>query len=319
MEARIMTTIGVLARSGGKFAFVFLAALLMPGIGQGAQVAFDVPTAVECRDVTSPEFAAAHPRLKVIEAKVRISARMIEGSLADVVEFTYVLKTNPMMRITNYLPNTTLESSVADDSIEITGASERSKALGLDAHVAYKPAILGGTFSQGSKNSESSHYKQIAAKDLVLASGTIDREHGVFFRLRPSRSDSLEGGKEFVVTATVPKTWRGGLIRVSCAAKASKRTVFSTSVVSSGATQLQVGMYLVGDAQAASLAEELWLSQEIRESLLSNQPKSESVIHSISTEAAGLFSDKAQRPRDELVRAERAVLELQKQIEQLGR
>ncbi len=183
-----MSAIRVLVRSGGKAARGVLAILVTPAIGWGAQVGFDVPTAVECRDVTPPEFAIAHPRLKVVEAKVRISARMIEGTLSDIVEFSYVLKTNPMMRITGYLPNTTLESSVAEDSIEITGASEHSKALGLDAHIAYKPALLGGTFNQGSKNSESSHYKQIAAKDLVLASGTIDREHGVFFRLRPSRS-----------------------------------------------------------------------------------------------------------------------------------
>jgi hypothetical protein len=298
---------------------VVVAALLTPGIGWGAQVGFDVPTAVECRDVTSPEFAAAHPRLKVIEAKVRISARMIEGTLSDVVEFSYVVRTNPMMRITGYLPNTTLESSVAEDSIEITGASERSKALGLDAHVAYKPAILGGTFNQGSKKSESSHYKQIAAKDVVLASGTIDREHGVFFRLRPSRSDSLEGGKEFVVTATVPKTWSGGLCVISCAAKGAKRTLFATSVVPSGGAQVQVGMYLLGDAQAASLAEELWLSQEIRENLLLSQPKSEGVIHSISTPAVGLFSDKATRQREALIRAEQTVLDVQKQIEQLSR
>ena len=123
-----MAAKSVLVRSGSRGALVVLAIMVISGIARGAQVGFDVPTAVECRDVTSPEFAAAHPRLKVIEAKVRISARMIEGTLSDVVEFSYVLKTNPMMRITGYLPNTTLESSVAEDSIEITGASERSKA-----------------------------------------------------------------------------------------------------------------------------------------------------------------------------------------------
>jgi hypothetical protein len=309
----------VLVRSGSRSALVVLAILLTSAIGWGAQVGFDVPTAVECRDVTPAEFMVAHPRLKVIEAKVRISARMVEGTHSDIVEFSYVFRTNPMMRITSYLPNTTLESSVAEDSIEVTGASEHSKALGLDAHIAYKPALLGGTFSQGSKNSESSHYKQIAAKDLVLASGTIDREHGVFFRLRPSRSDSLEGSKEFTLTATVPKTWRGGLCLVSCAAKATKRSLFSTSVVPSGATQIQVGMYLVGDAEAAALAEELWLSQELRKNLLMNQSKSDSVIQTISTEAVGLFTDKATRQREELARADQTVADLQKKIEQLSR
>ena len=313
-----MATFDFLKRSSSKAGLLVLALSMMHDISWGAQVTFDLPSAVECRDVTSREFAEVHPTLKVIEAKLHISARMIEGTPSGIVEFLYVLKTDQTMRITDYLPNTTLESSVAEDHIEITDATENSKATGLDAHVAYKPLLLGGSHNQSLKKSESSHYQQIAAKDLVLASGTIDREHGVFFRLRPSRTDSLEGGKEFKFTATVPKTWRSSLCSISCVAKATKHSMMSTSLVSSGSDQVQVGMYLAGDVQAAALAEDLRLAQEAFGNLSMKHPKKD-VIHTMSTEAAGLLTGKATRQRQELAKAEKTVSELQKQIEQLGR
>jgi hypothetical protein len=269
--------------------------------------------------VTTKEFADEHPTLKVIEARFRISAK-IEGPAADVVEFFYVLKTDKTMRINNYSPNTTLESTVAADHIEVTDAAETAKTTGADGHVVFNPfAALGGSHNQSSKKSESSRYKQIAAKDLVLSSGTIDREHGVFFRLRPSRTDSLEGGKEFKFMATVPKTWRGGLCTISCEARTTKRYMMSTSVVPSASGEAQVGMYVVGDVEAATLAEDLRASQETYAELLAQQQARGNVIHTISTQTVDVITGKAARQRQELENAENTVSEIQKRIEELAR
>src|SRR5262249_18463351 len=93
------------------------------------EIAFDLPEVVECRDVTPAEFAAAHPTRKVIEGKFRISARVVEGQLADLVDMLYVLdSTHKSLRVQDYLPNTTLESAVVDDQIEVTDASEKAHA-----------------------------------------------------------------------------------------------------------------------------------------------------------------------------------------------
>src|SRR6185369_15154241 len=43
-------------------------------------VRFDIPDKIECRDVTPEKCAIAHPTLKVIEAKFRISARIMDGA-----------------------------------------------------------------------------------------------------------------------------------------------------------------------------------------------------------------------------------------------
>ena len=161
-----------------------------------ARVAFDLPAAIECREVTPPEFGIAHPELKVIEGKLRISARLDAGAETQIVDYLYtIVSARQTMRFQDYLPNTLLESKVADDQIEITNSAENCDNAGIEAHVAYKLLNVGGTLGHNSKEAESSHYKQIAAKELVLASGTINREHGVFFRLRPSRAASLEGAR----------------------------------------------------------------------------------------------------------------------------
>ena len=294
----------------------------MPDVVQGAQVGFDLPNTIECRDVTPADFATAHPTLKVIEAKFRISARIIEGKSADIVDFLYVLtSTDKTMRLQDYLPNTTLESAVADDRIEITDASENCKTTGAEAHVVYKPFTLSATHGQNAKKSESSHYKQIAAKDLVLASGTTNREHGVFFRLRPSRAASLEGGKEFTFLAIVPKSWRGDLCKISCAARANKSSLISSSIVPAGAEQAQVGMYLQGDLEAATLAEELRQAEEARAMFLTAHRAKDGVFDTISSQAAGLFTGKKteQQAREELREVNNAVKDVENRLRQFAR
>ncbi|HEX3724999.1 MAG TPA: hypothetical protein VHV08_02100 [Pirellulales bacterium] len=295
---------------------------LMAASVQGAQVCFDLPSSIECRETTPESFAQAHPMLKVIEAKFRISARLLDGNADEIVDFVYVLSSpDKMMRFQDYLPNTTLESAVADDQIEITDSSENGKTTGAEAHVAYKIFEIGATHNQSTKKTECSHYKQIAAKELVLASGTIDREHGVFFRLRPSRAASLEGAKEFTCLVTVPKTWRGDLCTISCTARSKKTTFLSTSVVPSGVERLPIGMYLAGDAEAAALAERLRLAQDSRQALQTAHAAKENVFDTISSQTVGLFTGKkSETPRrKEWDEAERTVLAVQKQLANLAR
>ena len=127
--------------------------------------------------------------------------------------------------VQDFVPNTTLESTAADDHIEVTEATENSQAVDGTPDVGYKVLGLGISKSKGTKKTESNHYKQLAPRALVVSSGTTDREHGLFFKLRPSRAGSLEGAKEFQFLATVPKKWRGDWRTISC--RAGQRTLVS--------------------------------------------------------------------------------------------
>jgi hypothetical protein len=242
---------------------VLFVAVVGPFSSSPARIAFDLPGTIECRDVTPDGFAASHPALKVIEGKFRISARIVAGDEGGIVDLLYMLVSPDLnTHFQDYLPNTTLESTVADDLIEITETTETAKAADVSAHVGYKALGGGVGLSKATKTSESSHYKQIAPKALVVASGTTGREHGVFFKIKPSKSASLEGAKEFTFLATVPKSWRGGWCTVSCAARATVRSWFSRDVVPGGVAQAQVGLFLLGDAEAYELADELHKVQQ---------------------------------------------------------
>ena len=236
------------------------------------RVKFDIPDTIECRDVTPERCAAAHPHLKVIEGKFRVSARIIKGDEAEIVDFLYMLVSPSLrLKIHDYLPNTTLESALADDNIEVAETTESAAATTEDAHVGYKILSLGASKNQSSKKTGSNHYKQIVPKALVLASGTTNREHGVFFKLRPSNAASLEGAKEFTFLAIVPRSWRGDWCTVACAARSKKKSFLPTSVTLAGIEQAHVGLYLSGDREALALAEQLFEVQERNGSLLSKQ------------------------------------------------
>jgi hypothetical protein len=283
-----------------------------------AEIEFDLPASIECHDVTPPDFAAAET-LKVIEGKLRISARVVDGSESDIVDFMYVIS-NPQqrMRIQDYLPNTTLESAVADDQIEVKDATEKASSASADVHVVYKILSLGGTLSQTTKDSEANCYRQIAPKELVVASGTTDREHGVFFRLRPSRTASLEGAKEFSFLATVPKAWRGDICTISCRARVRQHSFWSDSIVSSGERTVEVGLYLAGDSEAASLAEQLRQASEDYQRLQAERSQKTKVLNNFTVHSVSLFPKKAPA-MDPLEESRQTLVDIQQRIKHLGR
>lgn len=236
------------------------------------KVRFDLPDAIECRDVTPEKCKAAHPHLMAIEGKFRLSARITKGSEGDIIDFLYILVSPGMrLKIHDYLPNTTLESALADDHIEVAENTENSQSATEDAHIGYKIFSLGGTLNQSTKKTEQNHYKQIVPKALVLASGTTNREHGVFFKLRPSNAASLEGAKEFTFLALVPRGWRGDWCTLACAARAKRKSFLPGDPDLAGIEEAHIGLYLSGDQEASNLAEQLCAIQERNSSLLSKQ------------------------------------------------
>ncbi|HEY4313767.1 MAG TPA: hypothetical protein VGN12_30280 [Pirellulales bacterium] len=283
----------------GRNVLICVAASICAVVGNSAiaadtKILFDVPDTIECTDATPEKFRANHPNLKVIEAKLRISARVLEGTESDIVDFLYMITSPGLhMKIQDYLPNTTLESTVQGDQMEIADTSESTGTTTEDCHVGYKILSLGGTANQGNKKTESSKYKEIAPKALVVASGTTNREHGVFFKLEPVRDVSLEGAKTFTFLAIVPKGWRGDWCVVSCVARAKKRFFFSVTTAEAGVAQAHVGMYLSGDREANLTADQLCEFQEVNQKLLATPSPQNGLVEAMhaATSADHLFGD----------------------------
>jgi hypothetical protein len=170
----------------------------------------------------------------------------------------------------------------------------------------------------------------------VVASGTTDHEHGIFFKLRPSKGESLEGAKQFTFLATVPLTWRGDWCTISCAAQAKGKAFFSKSVaVAAGVEQAQVGMYLAGDSEAGDLADELHSVLESHADILAKHLTRdadgllEAMHEMFSTECTttlcGIFKGKnaesrkgSDSERRRLEEAQAAILDVQERLSQLA-
>jgi hypothetical protein len=256
------------------------------------KVEFDIPDKIECRDVTPARCAAMHPTQKVIEAKFRITANFAGGGEGSVVDFTYLI-TSPELRlkILDYLPNTTLESRYADDRIEVADFTENTDSISAEAKVAYSILSLNAVKNQLSRKTEQNQYQRIAPKSLVLASGTANRGHGVFYKLRPSNSESLEGAKEFTFLAIVPRDWRGDWCTFVCSARGTKKTLIGSTSTVAGVTKLDVGLFLCGDDEAGKLADRLCTLQEANGGALARRLAAEAAqaMHASSSQNIPLF------------------------------
>lgn len=247
-------------------------------VAEDARVVFDVPDRIECKDVTPAKCAAMHPTVKVIEAKFRISASLAEGAEESLVDFTYMISSpNLRLKILDYLPNTTLESRYADDRIEVADFTKETDTQSAEARVGYSIFSLNALATRVAQKTEQNNYEKIAPKSLVLASGTMNRGHGVFYKLRPSNSASLEGSKEFSFLAIVPRGWRGDWCTFVCSGRAAKKNLLGTQNVTAGVTKVDVGLYLCGDEEAGSLASKLCAIQQADNGALARQSAQEAM------------------------------------------
>jgi hypothetical protein len=90
-------------------------------------------------------------------------------------------------------------------------------------------------------------------------------------------------------------------------------------VVTSGARELQVGLYLAGDIEGAELAEELTRAHESYLELLHAQPPKPNVFDSVAAQTVSLFVKKPKAGKSELAHAEETLAETRRRLEQLGR
>ncbi len=220
------------------------------------RIRFDMMPVVACRDVTDDEFAAMYPAERLIEAKFEISSMMAEGSESDLTEFVFRM-TSPQQsfRIADYSPRTKLASDYAG-GIAIEKKKEDSKGLGLVASGGWEAAKINAHGDAGSKESLITKYELVAPMESVTASGTIQGGHGVYFKLRPSRQDTLEGAKSYQVVFRTSSDWRADIMHVHCEARGMQRGIVRQldDEVRCGLAEFPIAMYLAGDEQAKRVA-----------------------------------------------------------------
>ncbi len=238
------------------------------------QVQFDCHPVIACRDVTPAGFADLQPGEKVVEARLRVSTRVIAGSAEDLREITFELGSpERRVRIVDFQPQTRLESELLGPiQITRTDESRRSLGLGLSGSMGVPAKGLTADLEPTAQLGVSRHeavtrtVKKRPPQRPIVISGSTHQGHGVFFTLRPSSQSSLEGVHELRCQLRVPIAWRGDWLLLACRAEGRWTRYFVQTDGVCGQARYVLGLHAEGDQPALEAAERLgraqWLEQE---------------------------------------------------------
>ena len=166
---------------------------------------------------------------------------------------------DPALSLFDYAPRTETASDLASP-IQISESTEKNDVFGLSVSGATGPMLSGTAGADHSrKNVSSSQFQRVAPVQAVTASGTINRGTGVYFKLRWTAQQVLEGEKEFVLTFSAPRSWRAGLMDVSVVAQAQRDSFvgWERETVPLAKADFVVAVFRADDADARRLAHRL--------------------------------------------------------------
>jgi len=225
-------------------------------LAEAPRVHFDMPFAIACRDVTPPEFAAAHPGQKLMEAKIAISALLLAGEEKDLTQyFIRVESPQRTLSIVDYLPKTKHESLAT--AVTKQESTERAAALGINLSGKYELLTLPGPSAGiGEKKTSSVKTDLLPPLETVAASGTLERASALFFKIKATPRNLLEGTREYAVVLSVPTIWRADYARIRCQAEGIRRGVVSTfdEEIQCGQRVFLIALYQDGDEEARQIA-----------------------------------------------------------------
>lgn len=272
-------------------------ALASPVYAAQPKVSFDLGYVAECHDVTPQAFALLHPDEKVIETNLRVSVRLESGEEKDIDQLQFEF-TSPgeRLKIIDFLPRSQIEPEA--DNIEVVKTNETIRSLGasVGATVAVSgggkngsatltSALPAGSANATHRNQLTETTKKIPTGRPIVTSGTLENEHGVFFKLRRTAAGSFEGIKFFSFRFAVPSDWRGDWLVVSCQARGTVSRYFFKSIDEIGTSKGFLAMHLAGDAPSERAAQEMAQAQE--EYFAAKPPKDrfDLMISTLATEA----------------------------------
>jgi hypothetical protein len=223
-------------------------------------VSFDLTPSVACRDVTTAEFAEANPDERLVEAQIEVSSLIRRGKEDALLEYFYRFDSpRRTLRIMDYWPKTTLTSDMAGN-VTVENKQEATKGLGMTVAAPLDwPVKFGSSGELGIKTLHATRYELVPPMSVVAASGTLDRGHSVYFKLRPSRSTSLEGAKPFTLVFRVDTRWRADYVHLTCTASGVAKGLLGPLDEQKvrGRQRFVVALYAEGDASAKAAAERL--------------------------------------------------------------
>lgn len=215
------------------------------------EVQFDVPVVVEASKVPSPLDESNEQVIKIV---VPVST-IVNADDIKLNGFNFNVHWNRnIYPLVDYAPRTTTQSNV-DGTITVVQNQEQATNFGLNSSVTAETlGTVGGNLGSNWKNEQTLRFQRKPKQVLLVASGTIQRGTGAFFRFFPNDQLTLEGGRDLSVTFRVPATWRGGVLRVVCSASGTRSVFVGVGEPVNVTQTFVVPTCLKGDEEAREIA-----------------------------------------------------------------
>ena len=246
-----------LARAAGCFFAILIVSWNQPQPSEAKPpvIQFDMPAVVPAVDTTCAG-ATDEITVDLVLSSLIVNASEDEIQASPPLEHLVVrCALRDRFPIVDYAPKTELQSDFATP-ISFSKKDERTDSFGLSINGNAPPYGAGHLGTDDSKKrSDATEFQRHAPMQAVIASGTTDRGHGVYFKFRWTAVQVLEGEKHFQVTFVVPRGWRGGLIDIDVTATATEQPLFGPAKLKTIANQrFIVATHRQSDPAAARLA-----------------------------------------------------------------
>jgi len=242
-------------------------------------VHFDIPPSTAAIAVES----GAGRALLTVELKLSSMISSPEAARVD----QWLVRCQPrghFASIVDYSPRTETGSDLASP-IQIKQSKEKHQSLGIGVNGNYSSQLHGNAgLDHGSKNIESVQFDRLAPVHAVTASGTINRGTGVYFKLRWTAQQILEGQKTFQLVLDVPDTWRTGLIDISVLAQSEHKSFanWEHTAKTLGSANFVIAVYREDDQHAREVARKMAKAEHELRNIIQEQASS-TPSHSLST------------------------------------
>jgi hypothetical protein len=237
-----------------------------------ACVRFDVCDVIACTG--GPTDLDPIPGCELVEARFDISTFVHYGHDDDLVQFVFIVESpNRTARMVGYSPRNELGSEIAG-TMNFTRQTEHNRTFGLTGSAQFENLLSASSNASDSvRESENVQYQSSPPKQQLVASGTLSRGHGVYFKIRPSSQTSLEGAKSFTLVLAVPSEWRADWLRVRCAAYSRRVASRSESAEPiCGSASFLVALHRAGDSEAREAAHQLVAAERSLRDVSRNLP-----------------------------------------------
>lgn len=238
---------------------MFVAAAAQALAGE-PQVQFDVEPLVAVRDVTTPQERAEDPSGRRVQARLRVSVLHPSDSTRELAQWMVRIESpDRSAQVVEYAPRTTLTSEVAG-AVRVDRREESNRSLDFQLRGQYFGFADGNVKGSSSDRSTTdSHWEKLPPLELCVASGTVNRGFGAYFKFKPSPRSTLEGAHDIELTMRVPRSWRGECLAIRCEAYSREPLLVGGDDAPRRWTNRRflVALYQAGDPQTRAAALEV--------------------------------------------------------------